>query len=213
MAKNKKNAHRAPDQNKKIEQSIYEIGNDAVMDAKFFKLPKAIQQQANALYDRMDKEAKQVIPELEALKNKYPKVPTFYNYLSAAYSRIDVVLQEQSIEENYRVNPSSLIARCHFAQLCIQRKNFGQIPIIFDNKFDLKALYPRRNRFHPSEYNAFSLVMCCYFNFLGERTLAKAFYQGLKDYAPDALETQQARQLLEPGFLKRIGKKVVNALG
>ena len=47
MAKNRKNAHRAPDQNKKIEQSVFEIGNDAIMDAKFFKLPEAVQQQAN----------------------------------------------------------------------------------------------------------------------------------------------------------------------
>ena len=45
MAKNRKNAHRAPDQNKKIEQSVFEIGNDAIMDAKFFKLPEAVQQQ------------------------------------------------------------------------------------------------------------------------------------------------------------------------
>jgi len=213
MAKNRKNAHRAPDQNKKIEQSVFEIGNDAVMDAKFFKLPEAVQQQANALYERMDKEAKQVIPELEALKNTYPKVPTLYNYLSAAYGRSDVAQQERSIEENYRVNPNNLIARCHFGQLCIQRKHFDQIPKIFDNKFDLKALYPRRNRFHPSEYNSFSLVMCCYFNFSGESTLANAFYQGLKSYSPDALETQQAKQLLEPSFFGRVGKKLVNALG
>jgi hypothetical protein len=213
MAKNKKNVHRAPDKNKKITQSGYEIGNDAVMDAKFFKLPEAIQQQANALYERMDKEAKLVIPELEALKNNYPKVPTLYNYLSAAYGHSDVGQQERSIEENYRVNPNNLIARCHFAQLCIQRKYFDQIPKIFGNKFDLKALYPRRNRFHPSEYTSFSLVMCCYFNFSGDSLLAKAFYQGLKDYAPDALETQQAKQLLEPSFLGRVGKKLVNALG
>ena len=213
MARNKKNVHRAPDKNKKITQSGYEIGNDAVMDAKFFKLPEAIQQQANALYERMDKEAKSVIPELEALKNRYPKVPTLYNYLSAAYGHSDVAQQERSIEENYRVNPNNLIARCHFAQLCIQRRHFDQIPKIFGHKFDLKALYPRRNRFHPSEYTSFALVMCCYFNFSGDSMLAKLFYQGLKDYAPDAPETQQAKQLLEPGFFGRVGKKLVNALG
>jgi hypothetical protein len=55
--------------------------------------------------------------------------------------------------------------------------------------------------------------MCCYFNFSGESTLANAFYQGLKSYSPDALETQQAKQLLEPSFLGRVGKKLVNALG
>ena len=98
MARNKKNVHRAPDKNKKITQSGYEIGNDAVMDAKFFKLPEAIQQQANALYERMDKEAKSVIPELEALKNRYARVPTLYNYLSAAYGHSDVAQQERQSE-------------------------------------------------------------------------------------------------------------------
>ncbi|HHZ70897.1 MAG TPA: hypothetical protein EYO51_01715 [Methylococcaceae bacterium] len=213
MAKNRVKVHRAPDQNKKIVRSVYEIGNDAVMDARFFKLPEAVQQQANALYDRMEKEGKLVIPELEALKNKYPKVPTLYNYLSAAYSRGDIVQQERCIEENYRVNGNNLIARCHYGQLCIKRKDFDQIPKIFDNKFDLKSLYPRRNRFHPSEYNSFSLVMCYYFNFLGEHSLANGFYQGLKNYSPDGVETQQAKRLLEPGFLGRMGKKLVNALG
>ena len=114
---------------------------------------------------------------------------------------------------NKSVNPNNLISRCHFAQLCIQRRHFDQIPKIFGHKFDLKALYPRRNRFHPSEYTSFALVMCCYFNFSGDSMLAKLFYQGLKDYAPDAPETQQAKQLLEPGFFGRVGKKLVNALG
>jgi hypothetical protein len=55
--------------------------------------------------------------------------------------------------------------------------------------------------------------MCCYFNFSGNSLLAKAFYQSLKNYDPDAFETQQAKQLLEPSFLGRVGKKLVNALG
>jgi hypothetical protein len=55
--------------------------------------------------------------------------------------------------------------------------------------------------------------MCYYFNFLGEHSLANGFYQGLKNYSPDGVETQQAKRLLEPGFLGRMGKKLVNALG
>ncbi len=195
------------------EQQIpYEITYEAIVDQKTQKLPADIQQQLDELLVDNRREAEKAVPRLLELKQRYPKVPLIHNYLSVAYGFVDLNKQKQAIRENYQQNPKYLFARCHYAQLCLQEQQTDKIPAIFDKKFDLKALYPRRNQFHAGEYAAFAGVLCAYFNAIGDELHAQLIYQDMKKIVPDADETRQAKSLMEPGLFSRIGAKVVSFL-
>ncbi len=72
--------------------------------------------------------------------------------LSIAYSSIgEDDKAEVIIKKNYEQNPDYLFAKCNYAEICFHRGQIEKIPEIFNNKFDLKLLYPKRKRFHISE--------------------------------------------------------------
>lgn len=190
----------------------YEISYQPVVDLKIKKLPPAVQQELNQLLAGSRKEAERAIPRLLELKQQYPKIPLIHNYLSVAYGFVDPEQQKQAIMENYRQNPEYLFARCHYAQLCLRAGQADKIPTIFEKKFDLKALYPRRNQFHATEYAAFTGVLCAYFKAIGDEEKARYMYDCLREMVPNAEETRLAGLLMEPGLFRRLGARLVAIL-
>jgi hypothetical protein len=211
MTKTRKKTNMAlqPNENGQVP---YEITYQAIVDQKVQKLPLADQRELDSLLVDNRKDAEKAIPRLLALKEKYPKIPLLYNYLSIAYGFVDLQLQKQAITDNYQQNPSYLFARCHYAQHCLREGKPEQVPAIFDKKFDLKALYPRRNQFHATEYAAFSGVLCGYFKAIGDDEMAQYFYDCLERLVPNAIETHQAKKLMKPGLFSRLGHKIVSLL-
>ena len=122
---------------------------------------------------------------------------------------LDTKKQDQAIIENYTDNPKYLFARCHYAQLCLHNGKIEKIPEIFENKFDLKVLYPRRNLFHANEYAAFTEVLCLYFNMIGKREKLEATYKSMKQTIPDATETESIRLILEPPVFQRLKERLI----
>ena len=182
------------------------------MDQKFLNLPEEVQQELNQIYDQMSRNASKNIPRLLELKQQYPCVSTIFNYLSAAHSTFDLAHHAHCFQENYQTNPKNLFARCHYAQLCLRRNEVDKVPDIFDNKHDIKTLYPRRNRFHPAEYAAFVAMMCRYFIASKQRAKAEIAYKSLQDTVPLAIETIQLKPLMYPSFFKRLGNKILSGL-
>lgn len=105
-----------------------------------------------------------------------------------------------------------MFARCHYAQLCLHKGEPEKIPAIFEKKFDLKTLYPRRTLFHVTEYAVFSEILCIYFNAIGDKKQAEAVYKSMKEMIPDAEETKAVKLLMEPGFFKKMGAKMIATL-
>lgn len=194
------------------EEVPYEISYRPMVDHKIQKLPESVRAELNELLVDNRKDAEKALPRLLELKQQYPKIPLLYNYLTIAYGFIDTRQQKQAIRDNYQANPDYLFAKCHYAQLCLQEGELDKIPAIFDKKFDLKALYPRRNQFHATEYAAFAGVLCGYFKAIGEQDKARYMYDCMKELVPNQPETKQAKVLVEPNFFKRLGAKVVSAL-
>ncbi|WP_031433101.1 hypothetical protein [Methylomarinum vadi] len=212
MSRRTRNKIQIPAHSNQGEPIPYEITYRPIVDQKLQKLPLSIQQELNNLLPGNRKEAEQAIPRLLELKRQYPKIPLIYNYLSVAYGFVDGERQKQAIRENYQQHPDYLFARCHYAQLCLREQQVDKIPAIFDKKFDLKALYPRRNQFHSTEYAAFTGVLCAYFKAIGDEEKARDMYDCLRDLVPNAEETRQAKKLLEPGLFKRLGAKLLAVL-
>ena len=184
--------------------SEYEITDEPLENRHIKRLPSQVQARIDDLYELAQHDPTQAIPELERLIATYPHVPTFSNYLSIAYLAAgDQEKATACVREAYRRHPHYLFAKVNYANLCLQHRESGKIPGIFDQTFDLKQLYPHRKRFHVSEFTGFAWVMCRYFCAIGERETAALYYQMLKQVAPRHLVTKHAKRALYPPFWVR----------
>lgn len=164
----------------------YEITYEPLKDERN-PIPKPVEDRLQELYNLAHEHPRQAIEQLLELKEKYPKVPVLYNFLSAAYGRAgDKQAGNAVAEENYRNNPDYLFAKINYAQLCLLNGKHEQIPAIFDNKFDLSLLYPHRKIFHVTEFLGFSGVMCAYYSVTGKRETAKILYKAMVDIEPES---------------------------
>ena len=145
------------------------------------------------------------------IRYRYPDTPILYNYLAMAYSQVrDFSAMEEVCIENYAENPNYLFAKLNYAHMCIDRGDYEKIPEIFDNKFDLKLLYPDRYEFHVTEFEGFTGVMCIYYHKIGENDAAKLSYDSLKKVSPDSLIFKRVHKLLYPGIITRLIRKLGN---
>jgi tetratricopeptide (TPR) repeat protein len=189
----------------------YEITTEPIQDRHYRRLPDHIKDKINDLYEIVQKKPDQtVISDLEALIEKYPNVPLLYNYLSVAYARLgDQERYQKTIKKNYQLNPDYLFARLNYAELFAQQGNYEKIAEIFDHKFDLKLLYPKRRKFHLSEVANFMGFIGIYFLKTGKKALAEQYYKMLAEIACDYPITQRLRKQLYPGFFRRIFRKMI----
>ena len=130
---------------------------------------------------------------------KYPDVPIFYNYLSLAYKILGRQEEhEQTLLMLYERYPDYLFGRVGYAEYLLQKGEYRKIPEVFDNKYDLKQLYPNRKQFHVSEAAAFMGIMALYWIAIGDRDLAKRYRDILKQVAPKHQVTRQVAKKLNP---------------
>jgi tetratricopeptide (TPR) repeat protein len=197
------------DRRKTVYVSEYEITTDPIYDRRYKRLPRYVKDVIERLHTEAQTAPHKAIPELLEWIKKHPRVPVFYNHLSVAYGLIgqqekmrDVVL------ENYRRNPDYLFARLNYAELCLEQGDYEQVTEIFEHKFDLKLLYPKRNRFHISEVPSFMGLIGVYFSKIGERDSAVKYYDILREIAPDFEMTKRLRRELFPGLLRRLLRRL-----
>ena len=189
----------------------YEVTTEPIQNRDYRIFPDRIKDKLDDLYDNIvhKKPDQTVVSELEDLISRYPKMPILYNYLSIAYMRLgDLENYEKSIKKNYQLNPDYLFARLNYAQLCDQQGEHEKIAEIFNHKFDLKLLYPKRKKFHISEVANFMGVIGSYFFKTGKRELAEKYYKVLAEFAYDYPTTRKLRKELYPGFFSRILRKI-----
>lgn len=137
-------------------------------------------------------------------------MPLLYNYLAVAYARIGKIDEAEAITlENIHKNPDYLFARLNYAQFCLDRQEYAKIPEIFDYKFDLKLLYPKRRRFHISEAANFMALMGIYFLETGEREAAEQYDSILQQIAPELPMAKHLRCELYPNIFRRIQKRLI----
>jgi tetratricopeptide (TPR) repeat protein len=208
MAKKRKRPHTIPEPSQDpqvLYLSEFEITDSPILDRRYRRLPRQIQETIEQLYDTAQKEPLQAIPQILELIKKYPYLPTLYNYLSVAYSMAGQIQAAQKVvEENYRRNPDYLFARLNYAEMLLNEGDFEQVPEVFAHKFDLKMLYPNRKRFHISEVTGFMGIMGWYFLETGERETAERYYEFLRQIAPDHPMTRRLHRKLRRGWLRRL---------
>ncbi len=183
----------------------YEITSEPIYDRRYKRLPRHVKDALDRLYYEAQKQPHKAIPELLDLIEKYPNIPTLYNYLSTAYSGTGQHEKlEEIVRENYRRNPDYLFARINYAELYRVQGDYDKIAEIFEHKFDLKLLYPKRKKFHVSEVANFMGLIGIYFFETGERDVAEIYYDILKQVAPGYPMAKLLRRKLHPGLIRRL---------
>ncbi|MDM8518911.1 hypothetical protein QUF64_02610 [Anaerolineales bacterium HSG6] len=182
----------------------YEITDEPIHYPEYERLPEHVKDTIDRLYIQLQKRPEKVIPKLLDLLEEYPHIPTLYNHLSLAYSVLgQYEKMKEIIYENYRRNPDYLFARLNYAELYLRQGEYDKIFELFDRKYDLKLLYPKRNKFHISEVTGFMGIMgICFFE-TGKRDTAEIYYDILRQIAPSYPMTKILRQKLHPSLLIR----------
>ncbi len=205
-SKRRKNKHKSQRSRRSepVQLLQYKITDEPIRDEAYNRLPEDVKDRIDYLYHNLSRRGRELIPELLTLHEQYPQVQQFSNYLTVAYSKTGQTDKvEQLIQENYERDPTYLFAKIHYAELCLQRDDCEKVAEIFDNKFDLRLLYPHRKSFHISEAAGFWGVMGLYFFMIGEREAAEQTYEALKTIDPRHQFTRRLKRQLYPGPLRR----------
>ena len=188
----------------------YEITYEPMQEQPFSRLPNSVQEQLGRLYDEAQEKPQEVIPELLELQKKYPRVPQIFNYLAVAYLGAgENEKAEAIIQENIRKNPNYLFAKLNLAQLYLKKKEYEKIPVIFEHKYDLQMLYPKRTKFHISEVANFMGIMGMYFARTNQRDVAEKYNEIVQEIASDFQIAEMLNRELNPGITTRVLKKLL----
>ncbi len=197
--------------NSNIQWVGYEITSEPLVDNAFQSLPRAIQEELNSIFEKVqnpfyrDKAA--MVARLEELVMQYPRVPQISNYLAASYQMTRNKKAKSRVEENYKQHPDYLFARIDYARLCLERRDLAKVKQIFKEGFDLKLIYPQRRRFHVTEFVAFNFIICIYHRLSGDWESAKLVAQTLENVAPEHPVTAQVKRMTKDSLLNRLRYK------
>jgi tetratricopeptide (TPR) repeat protein len=196
---------RSKDKPQAVYVAEYEITSSSIEDRRYKRLPRHVKDAFDRLHYSAQRQPRKAIPELLEWIKLYPDIPVLYNYLSVAYSRAGQrEKSEAAVRENFQRNPDYLFARLNYAEVCLAKGDYEKVAEIFEHKFDLKLLYPKRKRFHITEVANFMGLVGVYFCEIGERDAAKKYYDILKQIAPGYPMTKRLRRRLFPGLLRRL---------
>jgi len=177
----------------------YTVTDEPIEVKEFDRLPEDIKQTiietgSELIYKQPDK----AIPIIENLMTKITDLPMLYNHLSVAYQNIGNYEKSKEITvECYKKFPDYIMGRCNYAAACLVENKPFMVTVIFNDKYDLQALYPKRKIFHVDEYVAFNRVLCMYFYQIEDIENAKIYYNKLLHHTTD-----KHKQLIK--FLKKV---------
>ncbi|MBI5681499.1 MAG: hypothetical protein HZC47_11450 [Methanobacterium sp.] len=158
----------------------YMITSEKIEDERVKALPDEVRVRIDELHSKSKTKPEEVIPELLRFIEKYPHVPLFYNYLSNAYLIAgNIPDAEKLIVECYNKFPEYLFAKVGYANVLLKKGEGSKVPDIFDDKSNLRDLYPEREVFHISEFVAFTDTLVRYFLFSGQIDRAIPMFENL----------------------------------
>lgn len=191
----------------------YEITTEPLLDAEYVKLPMHIQEEIENIHFMVYENPQKAIEKLDLLIESYPNMPKLYNYLTVAHMQLGRTKKvEELIVENYKNSPTYLFAMLNYAELCMRKGDYEKISEIFDNKFDLKLLYPERNRFHLSEVVNFVGTIGYYYARTGDLNVAAVYYDILNQLEPEHEMTRRLERELTTSFLEKGFRKYLSSM-
>ncbi len=128
-------------------------------------------------YEMLEAGSSEALTILLGLHEKYPNIPEVINDIMACYhvqGKIDKA--EEFLEKLYQSCPDYLLVRIIRATNAINENRAEEVPLIFNNCFNLKDFYPERDVFHVSEVVDFSHIMCSYYCAINDLKMAQIHF-------------------------------------
>lgn len=181
------------------------------IDTKWSRMtPHSIRNKVEEIYRLTQNNPKHAIAEILQVNKKYKNIPVLNNFLCSCYIAInDLENAKKVARNNYKLFPKYLFARTSYAQVCLKTNELDKIPDFFDQKHDLKSLYPERKVFHISEFLSFMGIWTVYLYKTGEKKLAKRYYKIMKEADSSHPLTKSIKRQIHPPLLLRILEKWV----
>ncbi len=112
-----------------------------------------------------------------SFKTRHPHLPEADNLLTYLHLiKKEVALAEKLIEESYAKHPNYLFAQINYADQSLRKKQYHKVKEIFPY-FDLQKLFPKRKKFHVSEYRGFMTLFSHYFLEQNQLEMAMIYYK------------------------------------
>lgn len=196
----------------------YKISYGPIKEIDYFTSEKEKERSMELYFMSTSERAKESIPLLKDMMQKYPKNPVYYTYLANAYNDIgNIAASDEVVLAVYNKFPDYLFAKCNYALHLHRDNRVDDIPAVFDNNYELKSLYPNRKEFHIDEAISFFSVMCLYFSEKNNIKRAEIYYKLLnefdditnpiKELAIQSLQAQKIKKLFGEDFLEKILNK------
>jgi len=158
-------------------------------------MPQRDKERLWAIYGRLQNIGDNHEHDLKALfafREKYPKVPCIYNYISVIYQNTKQWEKLLNIlDETSRLFPDYLFGKMALAEYYYQRSDIGKIPLILNHKFEIYMHYPETELFHVSEVRAFYAIVGMYYAGSNQVAGALRCYFILEEIDPDHLSTSR----------------------
>jgi hypothetical protein len=133
---------------------------------------------------------------------RFPDGRLLLNWLAAARATAgDNEGARRLILRTYQLYPEYLFARVNYANLLLDEHKAEEADHVMEHRWDLGAMYPRRQAFHETEFLAFTRVAFRYFLVAGESEAARSLYDVMTKWDPDHPLTALMRKVLDGGAL------------
>lgn len=144
-------------------------------------LPPAIIPDLQKVMKTMATDPDGAIEKLERWIKQNPKIGLLYNLLAACYSQVKNEKEAEAVVvRSYQNAPNYMFSKMSYARLLMRDKKWSEVAAVFNNKFDLKELYPQRTVFHVSEALNFYSVVGEYYAYTKDMPKAWACYDYVK---------------------------------
>ena len=149
--------------------------------------------QMDEIFPEAIKGKKSAIKKLHRLRNKYPHIPQFKNYLAAAYRSSNN--HQKAVEVNDELlqkHPNYLFGALQKAEALLENDQLDEVPDFLGDDLHIHKLYPDRDTFHIGEVSKYYSVAVQYLLKMGRVEEAKLRLDYLTKIEPDAPETELA---------------------
>lgn len=198
-------------ESERLKLNNYKItGDDTLLDEQNHITPE-IRRIIEELRPDIEKGRKYLIKKLNRLCLKYPKTPTFKNFLSAAYQK------NGNMEQAYAVNrwivnehPDYLMGKINLAVEFLFKNEPEKVPGILGDVMEIGELYPERKEFHLDEVIGFNTVSVQYFLAVDNIEQAEMRVKLLEDIDKENPRTQYAQQILQEWYFRKAAARVAH---
>lgn len=190
-----------------IPKSI-ECTNEPMEEENLAKMPQRDKELLWKIYEQIRESPEEMLPQLAALKERYPQVPCIYNYLTLAYA---CAKQEQEyfdmLCETTRKFPEYLFGKTTLCEYYINHNAYRKVPTILEKKFEL---YQHCNEdveiFHISEVRSFYGIVGRYFALSNNIARALSCYFIVEQVGPEHITLRQLGDEILQQEVKNLGK-------